>query len=213
MTLKKTEAYEDAKFSAPFVFYKCSHLHVLFHATPKGMISLVQNYKILLSSFRVWLDLNHGLNGKIFIDFSGLWTNPHIPPAYAFPSMVLTENGVSFALAKKKKKKKYTRGPAYLGKLSWYWYRTVSIHQKAICSYILFGKNKTKHNMTTKNNNPPNCFFFSSSSSVSYMLVNKSKQESFNMSIFLYSYQTFVCAFILCLKIWTLYLLKTVNMK
>lgn len=104
MTLKKTEAYEDAKFSAPFVFYKCSHLHVLFHATPKGMISLVQNYKILLSSFRVWLDLNHGLNGKIFIDFSGLWTNPHIPPAYAFPSMVLTENGVSFALAKKKKK-------------------------------------------------------------------------------------------------------------
>lgn len=67
--------------------------------------------------------------------------------------------------------------------------------------------------MTTKNNNPPNCFFFSSSSSVSYMLVNKSKQESFNMSIFLYSYQTFVCAFILCLKIWTLYLLKTVNMK
>jgi len=48
MTSKNTEAVAGAKFSTPFVLFKCSHLHVFFHATPNGIIFLVQNAKILL---------------------------------------------------------------------------------------------------------------------------------------------------------------------
>lgn len=56
------------------------------------------------------------------MDFSSLWTCLHIPPEYAFPSMVLTENSVSLPGPEKRRN---AGGSTYREKLSWHSYKTV----------------------------------------------------------------------------------------